>query len=70
MDKILGASTWYCIAGLFITAIVLGIRTIERDKKENNPFATIRFAFQLPALVLCVMLAMACSVFGLYILTH
>jgi len=70
MDKLLGASPWFCMAGLLITAIILGIRTIERAKKENNPFAAIGFAFQLPALGCCTIFAILSIMAGIIILSH
>ena len=69
MEKIFGASFWFFVAGMFIAAIILGIRTIERDKKENNPYAAIGFAFQIPALGCCIIIALLCILVGIAILS-
>lgn len=68
MNAIFGSLTWFYLSVLCVIGGVLGVRSMKKAQAEKSPFAAISFGFGVPALALCIAMAVIFGWIGLGIL--
>ncbi|MFH0891943.1 MAG: hypothetical protein V1867_04140 [Candidatus Falkowbacteria bacterium] len=68
MNAVLGSLPLFYLSALCVAGGVLGIMSMKKAQRERHPFAAISFGFGVPALFLCLVMAVFFGWIGIRIL--